>query len=50
MLLQVVRVIHHGDLNNQKNLFLFDNKDSLTYPQVAEIFLRINISLASKVK
>jgi len=36
--------IHHGALNNQKNPFLF------AYLQVAEIFLRINISLASEVK
>jgi len=42
--------IHHGALNNQKNLFLFANKDSLTYLQVTEIFLRINVSLATKVK
>lgn len=36
--------IHHWALNNQKNLFLSAIKDSLTYLQVAEIFLRINIS------
>ena len=42
--------IHHWALNNQKNLSLSAIKDSLTYLHVAEIFSRINISLASKVK